>query len=348
MCLCVCACLSVRLSRVACLPACQSFSNLNLSYYYVLQKKAWLNFREFGPAGSEDMIVNKSGDVVKIVEPIKLTWHLHDLSPSCNRRCVRTWLRCYFNVIVLAANEKARPKFSSDYINDIEKWPRTPWKLGQDPKGALAIEMCQDVIKMYESQSPSQFQLPDAVPIAKATYLAAKATLAAARSDGATILYEDTEDKEPVPDPDPVEEDSESSSDEDTVQLAGGRRRRQRLDPPPGGVIGGTSHPEHAGGQSDAGLQGMQRSRLRPAGQSLAAGAAELHAGSSSGSHTQPDMIRHARSSPNHPEQLRLNWAARKRMHDATERAIKKEDLAWRQEHGVGGRTLQKTRRDGF
>ena len=120
----------------------------------VLQKKAWLNFREIGPAGSQDMIVNKSGDVVKIVEPITFVWHLQDLSPSCNRRCVRTWLRCYFNVIVLAANEKASPKFSTDYINDIEKWPRTPLKLGEDPKAALAIQMCQDVTRMYQLQPP--------------------------------------------------------------------------------------------------------------------------------------------------------------------------------------------------
>ena len=323
------------------------------------------------------MIVNKFGDVVKIVEPITFVWHLQDLSPSCNRRCVRTWLRCYFNVIVLAANEKASPKFSTDYINDIEKWPRTPLKLGEDPKAALAIQMCQDVTRMYQLQPPLEFQLPDAVPIAKATYLAAKATLAAARSGGVDI-YEDAEDKEPMPEP--VEyEDSESSSDEDLVQLAGGRRRH-RPHPPSGvGPAGAvqehhgvastsTSHPDQGSEKSDAGKAAEQpaghgarpvaaqgalgavqrpgtklgegRAAGRPATSGRAAVGSTGRAGSSRGSHTQ-GMTR-AKTSPNHPDQKKLHWAARKRMHDCAERAARREDLAFRRENGIGGKTMPK------
>ena len=101
---------------------------------HAVQKKSWLNFRQFGPAGSEDNVVNKSGDIAKIAEPIIFDWHLHDLTELCDRTATRTRVRVTFNVITLASNENAKPKFSLDYINDIEKWPRTPLELGENPR----------------------------------------------------------------------------------------------------------------------------------------------------------------------------------------------------------------------
>ena len=49
-----------------------------------------------------------------------------------------------------------------------------------------------------------------------------------------------------------------------------------------------------------------------------------------------------AATSPNHPRQVQLTFAAMKCNHDAAQRAEAKKDLKWRRENGVGGHTIPK------
>ena len=53
-----------------------------------------------------------------------------------------TTTRFYFNTVKLGANESARVKFSTDYQEDIVKWPRTP-SFGVNVKNVLTKFVCQ-------------------------------------------------------------------------------------------------------------------------------------------------------------------------------------------------------------
>lgn len=171
----------------------------------------WLKFDDFGSNGFGCLTFAKSeellGDVFAVVPPLTFVLNTRYIG-AMKSEVILSTCRMYFNVVKLGANPSARVKFSTDYEEDVRKWPRTPLAQEGPQKSLLTVKVCQKVIQIYTDAEEGS-----TVRFTQGAYQAAKQGVVARN----TNEQEWEDEKEPLDDPEPL-----SDEEEECAQRGGG------------------------------------------------------------------------------------------------------------------------------